>query len=670
MYKRLLLVFLLLLAYPAAVTAAPVVYPVKEVVGFDAAGLQAKSPAFAGWLKETGIPALSSGFVAAVKKEFGPVAVEAINAGNKHRVLVASLQLVRTSQYSVPKILSHCTEYQLPITLSLVFTNPGTGDVVYSFTDTSYRKVELYDAESGEERDAQLAAATAENYRTLLERLVHRARVDYNPSQIDASVAKIWKGLYILDKGSKYGIARNDNLTDPAGNEIQVKYAAEDYAVAVPLLVTKVATGQKFSKYADQSLIKTLKKPKVISMQEGWGDETLQTIARYFDAELSKESAFTILPVNENFSKMLSALARETEIGQYQVTNQRALPDYLMKFAYTPPRVYKLSDQGKFGFRIYEQYVLGELLDKQGRILYSAAAGDRIEDKDVEGMVLGRNARLEIVLKNAVKKLAEEFAHSIKFSNFVLPVRKAEGTSITLTDDARQLRRGNTVRIFRNIGEVEGIAGQVVVPIWEAEVTEASGGAATASLLLPVADEVKEVSVSSDDVVIIDAVSAGSTGQGGTSVAYCKEGLSNLGALDIDDFPVLSRAYGYLLPYSLYDNDAAFFQKVSDAVKHGGFNSSSLRLGEIRTKGRCLLPVYKSSVESRDCENGSCDAAMRVAAGYRLYLGKEKKGGAASETKVSIKEIRESAMGPVLQGELSGNVLNMLRDSIVKVRYQ
>jgi hypothetical protein len=655
---------------PINALAGPVVYPVKEVVGFNNPSLDAKAPAFAGWLKETGIPRLSGEFVAAVRKEFGPIAVDTIDAKNKHRVLVASLHLVRVSQYMVPKKLSRCTEYQLPITLSLVFTNPSTGDIIYSFTDTSYAPVELHDSEPVEQCDMLLRAATSDNYNKLLSTLIHKARQGYNPAQIEASVAQIWKGLYILDKGSKFGIARDDSLIDSAGNEIQVKYVTEDYAVAIPLLVSKVATGQKFSKYADQTLIKTIKKPKVISMHDGWGDDQLKTIAGYFDSELSKESAFTLLPVNESFSAVLNSLARETDIGQFQVTNQRALPDYLIKFGYSAPRIYNVSQEGKFGFQVYEQYVLGELLDKQGRIIYSAVAGDRIEDKDVGGMVFSKEARLEILLKNAVKRLAEQFSQSIKFSSFKLPVTKVEGNAVNLEDAARQLRPGNTVQIYRKIGGVSGISGEVMVPIWLAEVSETAGVAVRAKLLLPLSNEVREVEVSKNDVVIIDSISAGNSGESSTSVTYCKEISPKLGALEIDDFPVLSRGFGYLLPYSLYDNDTAFFDKVTDAVKYGGFNNSSLKLGQVNTAGRCLLPVYKSVLENRLCENGDCDASVRLAAGYRLYLGQDKKGGAASETKLSIKQVREPALDPVIQGEVSKNALGLLKDNIVKVRYQ
>lgn len=659
-----------LLFAPASVLAAPMVYPVPEVMGFTQPELEKKAPAFAAWVKATGVPRLSGEFVATLKKEFGPIAVDKIDNKNKHNVLVASLHLVRASHYTIPKSVSQCTEHQLPITLSLMFTNPSTGDVLYSFTETSYAPVEVHDSEQAKQCDLLLQSSTADNYARLLQRLIHKAHEGYNPSQIEASVAKLWKGLYILGKGSKFGIARDDNLTDAAGNEIQVIYVTENYAVAVPLIASGIQIGAKFSKYANQSLGKTIKKPKVITMQDGWGDEQLKTIARYFDSELSKESAFTLLPVNESFAAVLSALSKESDAGQFQTTNQRPLPDYLIKFSASRPRSYSVSQQGKFGVQVYEQYILGELLDKQGRIIYSAVAEDRIEDKDVAGMVFSQEARLEVLLKNAVKRLAEEFSHSIKFSNFTLPVTGVEGNVVQLQDTARQLHPKDTVQVYRNIGSVEGISGDVLVPVWLVEIQDVSDGAVRGALLLPVANEVKEVEVSKEDVVIVDSISAGAQRASNTSVTYCKGVDPKLGDLEIDDFGVLSRVSGYLLPYSLYDNDSLFFGKIAEAVKYGGFNKSTLKLGQVDTAGRCLQPVYKAAVATRQCEEGDCDASVRLGAGYRLYAGQDKKGGAASETNLSIKQVRESSLAPVIQGEASKHVLNLLKSNIEQVHYK
>src|ERR1039457_6870621 len=85
------ILFLFIFFCPIDALAGPVVYPVKEVIGFDIPSLDVKAPAFAGWVKKTGLPRLSGEFVASIRKEFGPIAVDTIDEKNKHRVLVVSL---------------------------------------------------------------------------------------------------------------------------------------------------------------------------------------------------------------------------------------------------------------------------------------------------------------------------------------------------------------------------------------------------------------------------------------------------------------------------------------------------------------------------------------------------------------------------------------------------
>ena len=659
-----LVLFLLMLCIPLAAHAAPAVYPVKEVMGFNDPSLPTKSPAIDDWIKSVTLPKLAEDFVAEFSKEFEGVATDKIDSRSRNKVLVASLHLVRASQYTVPK--SQNTEYHLPITLSIMFTNPSTGEVLYSFTRTSYATAELSNSETPAKRDPILRDATASNYKNLLSGLIKEARQGYNPTQIEAAVVKIWKKLAILNKGSKFGITLNDTLEDEQANSIQVIYVTEDYAVAKPQLGSP-QNGQKFSKYSNQDTAKAVNKPRVLTMQRGWQDDKLMAISGFFDSEVSKESAFALLPVNESLAKVLQAVAATTEAGSSEVTNQRAVPDYLIKFSYSSPRIYTVGEQGKFGFHIYEQYILGELLDKQGRIVYSAIGMNRIEDKDVAGIVFSKEARLEILQKNAVIQLAEQFSRSIKFSRFVLPVVGVEDKLVNLEDSSRELKPGKNVVILKSIGMVEGINGEVSVPTWEVNIVEANEGKIRAELLMPVTDEVQDVKVAKGDVVILNALTTGKVGESATSVTYCTEIQAKLGTIEINDFPVISRGFGYLLPYTLYDNDKVFREKIQVAVKEGGFKVSSLQLGAVDTTGRCLQPIYKAEVTNR--QKGG-ESSVSLAVGYRLYVSEARKGAAASETKLSLSNVQESSFDQTIQCEISKNAVGLLKNNITKVRYQ
>lgn len=664
--KRLTMVLLVMLICftSSSLLAATAVYPVKGVFGFDAPTLKQKAPTFANLVTLRGIGELEKEFDLEFRKIFGPLAAENITDVNKHEILVASLHLIRASQYVVPKMGNY--EVHMPITLSIVITNPSTGEAVYSFTKTSYAAALLANPNVDLQAQKLLLDQTASNYRTLMLSLIHEAKAGYNPSKIEISIADTWKGLYILDKGSKFGIAKDDSIVDSAGNELNVRYVSENYAVAASLL-GNVDRSKKFFKYATASTANQFTKPRVLTMHEGWNDPTLTDISHFFDSEVSTESAFTLLPVNEYFRKLLETVARDTYSGKFETTEQREMPDYLIKFSATTPRHYTMSEKGKFSLNIYEQYVLGELLDKQGRIIFSAVGSNRIEDKNVAGMVFGKEARLEVVLKNAVVNLAEKFAKSIKLSHFVLPVKEVNGKSIEITDTSKELRIGQEVTLYRNIGKVSGVASDVTIPIWQANVVDVQNGKVTLELLLPLA--AKGVGVTTDDVVMVDAMTASSTAdQSSTSVQYCTGISPKLGALDIDDFKVISRGYGYLLPYTLYDQDVPFFQKIHDAAKFGGFKDS-LKLGKINTGGRCLLPVHQAAIASSSCEKGSCNIQVNLAAGYRLYVNNDKKGGTASKTQISIEDCIQSAQAPVIQGELNKALFEPLKANILKLHY-
>jgi len=386
----------------------------------------------------------------------------------------------------------------------------------------------------------------------------------------------------------------------------------------------------------------------------------------YFDSELSKESAFTLLPVNESFSTVLQSVAETTNAGKYEITNQRVVPDYLIKFSYSSPRVYEVAQKGKFGYKIYEQYIVGELIDKQGRIIYSSVGSNRIEDKDVGGIVFSKAARLEILLKNATVQLAEQFSKSIKFSSSTLPVTSTNGNIIEIQDVARQIRHNQNVLLYKNIGEINGVIGDVLVPVWEGMVVEKTDEQVRVELLAPVSEEFKTVSISKNDVVLLAALTAGNPPSDSTSMTYCTDIPSKLGAIGIDDFSVISRGFGYLLPYTLYDNDNIFTIKVQNAVRLGGFKVSSLELNKVDTKGRCLLPINKVTVENLNA--GECNVTLAI--GYRLYTDKEKKGAAAAQMNLVISDLQDGSLNSNIQCEITKNALGLLKDNIMKVQYK
>lgn len=664
MYRLRSLCLLLILLFPVSALAGPVVYPVKEVIGYDQPGLSEKASVFAKWVNEKGLPSLSEDFTKKFQEVFGKAAVADIDSSSKHRVLVASLHLVRASQYSIPKMGT--TEYHFPITLSIVFTNPVTSEVVYSFTKTSYAVVSLGGNESVE--CTQCLTANQENYDSLLKLLIDDAAKNYNPAQVEAKIVKIWNGLFILDQGMTAGIARGDDLTNASGGIIKVKYAAEAYAVAEPVLVGEVKEGHVFGKFSNQSLASQFKKPKVLSFASNT-DDTLKAVSGFFESELSKESAFTLLPVNPGMQKILKAVARDTHAGQYEVTNSRALPDFFIRFKYVAPRMNEFSAAGKaIGVLTYEQYVLGELLDRKGRIIYSGLGYNEIKDENIGGMVFGVDARREILLKNTVVDLADKFAKSVRYARVSAPVEEVKGSALKLTDVSGQIRAGQSVLVFRNIGSVDGVIGEVQVPIWDAEVNMVENGFVTAETLLPIAGQADGgVAVKKGDSVVIESMSSDAKSNNGVNVAYCEDRSSKIGDIDFEDFSVLGNAYGYLLQYPLYSKDRAFYEEAQMIVKQSGFKGG-LKFSLVSTEDQCLLPIYKVVVNEKLCEDGYCNAEVALSVGYRLFKGEDNKSTAA-QTILKLKKVKEQSFGPYVQSEVSRNALLILKDKIQQIRY-
>ena len=174
-YFNLLIFILLACIMPYPALAAPTVYPVKGVFGFESASLQQKAPAFSRWVSMRGAASLEKEFDTEFRKAFGSLAADNITDTNKHEVLVASLHLVRASQYEVPKMGNH--EVHMPITLSIVITNPSTGEAIYSFTKTSYAAALVSNPNADGKAQKILIDQTASNFRTLLHTQIGRAPV-------------------------------------------------------------------------------------------------------------------------------------------------------------------------------------------------------------------------------------------------------------------------------------------------------------------------------------------------------------------------------------------------------------------------------------------------------------------------------------------------------------
>ena len=84
-------------------------------------------------------------FVQGLKQSFGEKIVDTISQKTKNRTYVASLEVLRASEYIVKK--DSTAEIFLPVTLSLKLTNVLSGEVIYSDSVTLSQPIQVLTTE-------------------------------------------------------------------------------------------------------------------------------------------------------------------------------------------------------------------------------------------------------------------------------------------------------------------------------------------------------------------------------------------------------------------------------------------------------------------------------------------------------------------------------------------
>ena len=245
---------------------------------------------------------------------------------------------------------------------------------------------------------------------------------------------------------------------------------------------------------------------------------------------------------------------------------------------------------------------------------------NRIEDEVTAGMSFNPAARREVVIKNALIDLANRFGSEMKFTNAQVAVISG-GKEITLQDDHGMLAKGANWRVYRSIGEVAGIKGDVRVPTWEINISDVAANTATAVLDLPVVDGAPEPAVG--DVVFLNGI-AGDGLVTRKRFGPCPE--QKLGAVDIP-------GYGDLAQNIFASRfKAAYFSrglgaKVSELVRAGSGFKSDLKLAD-EVVDYCVEPVYRVDLTDPKCEGDACADVSTIRLTYRIRAG-----GATGEIK-------------------------------------
>ncbi len=550
-----------------------------------------------------------------------PQAAQTIDNSNKYSTFAAYIRIPRASLYRVPKT-DQLLDMYLPITMDVTFANMVTGESLYSYAYTYYGKYGTTKAEA-DNAGPKIVDLYRENYLDLLKKVLVQAKKDFAPFLISAVVRKEWGGDYVLDKGSDAGVVKGDVLVDQHKAQISVVYASRKYCVAQKLL----GDPQKdsvFSKFSNRS-IDELKKPKVMLLKNKNGEAFIASgsvpddvVYQLFVDSLGKKSAFSLVSVDPHFYESQRAVIEETGLSQ-EVTQGRELPDYFLKLSFFGPYYVKSPTNKSYAsVDTYAVMACANVLDGTGgRAFYGTCVDDKITDEVYGSIRFPNESREEVIVKNAVIKLADELAKNVKFAAMRLPVVKAGGDTITVEDKRGILVPGQAVTVFKSLGRINGVDEDVHVPIWQASIGTKNDGSAVASKVLDLLP--KAFVAEKGDEVFVDSFAVTASDSAKT-VDMCPEGPAIEGDYALTGaerlFPFLvSQQMGY--PFY----DTKDFSGDLDSYNGEGFKRKA-RPHE--TKGMyCVEPVVRITKTGETPNNGFTTFKFTLVQGLRVYKGKD-----------------------------------------------
>jgi hypothetical protein len=532
-----------------------------------------------------------------------------IDSKNRLRALALSVQVTRASQYQIKKP-DGTSDVYLPMTLSLNFSNPMTGEVLQSFSQTRYEVFSSPNQSLNQKDEATIASRYREGFATLLDETLAQARQQFSPYLVEARVADTWKGFVILDRGYQEGIGKGDLMEDADGNEIRIEHSGQHYAVAISVL-GQVKEGKAFSRPSMMKL-SDVKKPRVLTLvSQGNADLPDAVASQLFSDQLGSKAPFATLPLNSNFSQVQAAIDRNTSLG-HEVSGQRALPEYVIRLVLPPVRHFELPTNLDYKVqRQYSAWGFAELLSLDGRVLYAADVSQQISDTVSHGVGFADADRREVVLKNTLNELAGRFAKEISFKPQMLKVSEAAGDQFWV-EDKGALQPGQIIRLYHNVGKPGGITEDALVPTWEARVEKRDGQRISAVKIMAIAGH--PPAPAKDDVVLLESMAnAGATAN--ERVAYCPAEKSQIGSVAIERFDQL--AYAVAAESSLNLVNPALVGLVKGRVGGQSGFKKDLALAEI-SHDQCIEALYRTDRQEQTCSDPVCTAHFNMRIAYRL----------------------------------------------------
>ena len=569
-------------------------------------------------------------FVQGLTASFPDQIVANISQKTKHRTYVASLEVIRASEYVVNK--DSTAEIFLPVTLSLKLTNILSGEVIYSDSATLSQPIKVLSTElSSAATKAEIEKKFQSTLLTLTQQVTQALKAKFKVTEIQSNVIDTWKSYLVLDKGFNQGIAKDDELSSVEGDLIRVVHADSDYAVAIPVLMLNNA--KIFSKIATNTR-QALNKPKALVVDVlSYQGESKDLVEQIFSDAVGENASFTLTPVNKRYSALAQSIGEQTQLAQAEDINQRELPEFFIRINVMPAIAYEQGVGKMTQQQVVHSEVFAEMIDRSGRVVFSTHATDEIKEIISQGMGFSLEARKEISLKNALIQLGQKFQKEIQFMRSDLKVTGSGQQNVSIEDKGERLSVGMKVHIYNS----QQIAKRnVLIPTWEASVVERNGSQVKAQLDFPVSGN-DRLPVHSGDVVLVDTNA--SVGDSNLARVFCSDlHTEQVGELPFYGFgPLIYHAFSSESKRPFYATGASFRGQTDlrDSVMRMTENSGFKKNLDLKfhiPKDECLQPVFKIQIKENsakcNADQSNCTATLVMTSGARKFNSKAERIGA------------------------------------------
>lgn len=528
--------------------------------------------------------------------------VQEIDKMNVNKTFISYLKIPRVSLYEVPKTKDR-TDYYLPISATFTIANMKTGEIVYSGAYTNYSVYE--GLSSGISNEIQIKTYN-EGFKTLTSELISKAKVQFNPFNIETKVIKKYDNYYILNTGLEGGIAVGDNLESSTA-ELKIIYSAKDYSIA-SLVLGNTKEGEILSK-SNSGKISSLKRPKVglVENTENYQGFSWEILKQFFTDSIGEKATFSILPLDKTFYDAQEIAFAEAKSGLSQENrNKRVAPSIFVKMDIGT--IYSWKTPSDKDYAYFDNYAINScaaMINNSGIISGSTCETEMRNDIVFGNTKFSNDASTEIVTKNSILKIAEKFSNDIKPSKKQSEVVNVKNGVIKLAS-SDTFKNSENVVAFRNIGKIDGIK-NILIPIAETIIMDDDTSTAK---------ELGSVNIKENDILMVDTLGSNS------SAKILKfEKAIQLEGEKLDDFEMMAP---YIVSSNSKYNFLAWDNIKNDIEKTftGDFGfAKNTKLSQPKTN-LTAIPRYQVALKEQNCNDSDiCTSTYNIYSDIKIYKG-------------------------------------------------